>query len=129
VSEVLSATAEAYTAHLARELLAVRARECVICYAWRMLRQFGCDNTLRFAVRWRDQRLRSATGLERRLARRGACCCDCEIFMNAYTLREDLCRWDPVAEDYDWPPTQPGCAGVRSTSSQPCALWVPLRRW
>ena len=63
--------------------------ECVLCYVQRMLGAFGCDCTLRWARRWRDLRLPGATGLERRLESRGGYC-DCEVFLNGWTLRDDL---------------------------------------
>ncbi|RFU23033.1 DUF2695 domain-containing protein [Geodermatophilus marinus] len=94
-----------------------------------MLDAFGCDGTLRWAGRWRDLRLPRAAGLERRLASRGGCC-DCEVFLNGWTYRDDL---QAVGEDGepDWPAVHPSCAGVGPRSAQPCANWVPLRgaRW
>jgi hypothetical protein len=96
--------------------------ECLACYVWRMLNDYGCNATLRWARRWRDARAPRATALEHRLARRGGCC-DCELFLNV---------WSPpmVVDDEDsesgWrlrlPPQL--CRGVRRGSSQPCATWV-----
>src|SRR5438105_4691710 len=81
---------------LASILTEPRPDECVLCYVDRMLDAFGCDTTLRWARRWRDLRRPRATGLERRLESRGGFC-DCEIFLNGWTLREDL--WVPDDED------------------------------
>jgi hypothetical protein len=56
--------------------------ECVLCYVHRMVRAFGCDGTLRWAVRWRDRRAPRALALIDRLTARGAHC-DCELFGDA----------------------------------------------
>jgi hypothetical protein len=98
--------------------------ECVFCYVDRMLGRFGCDTTLRWAQRWRDDRMPRARGLERRLNSRGGFC-DCEIFLNGWTLTDELCVPDEGG-GLDWPPTRPPCAG--SPTSQPCGIWVPRRR-
>src|ERR1700710_167354 len=81
--------AERLVADLADGLTQPSDAECLLCYVIRMLDAFGCDTTLRWAARWRDVRLPSATGLERRLGSRGGYC-DCEIFMNGWDLRADL---------------------------------------
>lgn len=102
--------------------------ECVLCYVARMLVQHGCDTTLRWAKRWRDLRLPGATGLERRLGARGGYC-DCEVFMNGWTLRSDVEVLDEDEDgDVGWPVEPSPCPGVSSRSSQPCAQWVPVRR-
>ena len=54
---------------LARQLTTPRSTECVFCYVDRMLDEFGCDNTLRWAVQWRGMRARGAAGTARRLLR------------------------------------------------------------
>ena len=100
--------------------------ECVLCYVQRVLGAFGCDCTLRWARRWCDLRLPGATGLERRLESRGGYC-DCEVFLNGWTLRDDLQVRDE-AGDLGWPTERPPCAGAGPRSSQPCAVWVPWRR-
>jgi hypothetical protein len=125
--------------------------ECLMCFVARQVEGFGCNSTLRWACHWRDMRVPRATALERRLEARGGFC-DCEIFVNGWTLRDDLLvpypyppdpdvnhgpdpddpdRDDPDLEDWDledwvWPSPLPGCCGVSSRSSQPCALWVAL---
>lgn len=97
--------------------------ECVACYVWRMLDEFGCNATLRWARRWRDARAPRATALEHRLARRGGFC-DCELFLNVWVSSAS-----PMVEAsgrrYE-PPRGP-CRGVRRGSSQPCHLWVHAR--
>ena len=55
---------------MAERLTQPRAAECLVCYVARMLDDFGCDTTLRFA-RNRDQRARQATSLERRRGNMG----------------------------------------------------------
>lgn len=57
--------------------------ECVLCFTDRQLGQFGCHNTLRFALTYRDLVAPRATALDRRLGAKGGYC-DCEIFLNAY---------------------------------------------
>ncbi|SDC47953.1 Protein of unknown function [Geodermatophilus telluris] len=122
-------TPEEMEQHLAAVGVALTApepAEGVLCYAERMLTGFGCDGTLRWARRWRDLRVPRATGQERRLGSRGGHC-DCEVFLNGWTLREDL--W---VDDEDgaptWPAERPPCAGVGPRSSQPCGNGRPWRR-
>ncbi len=43
------------------QLTTPRQMECVFCYVDRMLDDFGCDNTLRWAVHWRELRAPRAT--------------------------------------------------------------------
>ena len=118
---------------LERELAAVSAAltepgedECVLCYAHRMIDAFGCDQTLRWVRRWRDLRRPRVRGVERRMESRGGFC-DCEVFSNGWTLREDLLVADEDGEP-EWPGVMAACAGVRPRSSQPCANWVTWRR-
>ncbi|MQA32758.1 DUF2695 domain-containing protein [Modestobacter roseus] len=118
--------AEAHVAALADELTRPRAGECLLCYTARMLEEGGCDGTLRWVRRWRDVRLPRATALERRLGGRGAYC-DCEVFLNGWTVGDHLAQPGPDGEP-EWPDTRPGCVGVSARSSQPCANWVPHRR-
>lgn len=120
-------TAEEFVAELSRALTAPAPRECVFCYSARMIGQFGCDTTLRWALRWRDLRVPTATGLQRRLESRGGFC-DCEIFMNGWTVRDDLLVLDPVTGDLDVPPGDPVCEGVSAGSSRGCRTWVPIGR-
>lgn len=124
--------AEAAVQDFAAELTAIRPGECLLCYVWRML-EFGCTD-LRWSKHYRDVRAPQATGLERRLARRGGYC-DCEIFMNGYRPAERL--WTrPEAEIVDGveliedaapPEVMPACEGAAPGSVTPCALWVAVR--
>src|SRR3972149_681729 len=66
---------------LARYLLAPHQREGVLCYVNRMVVEFGCDHTLRWAVTWRAVRAPQATKLLTRLRSRAGYC-DCGIFTN-----------------------------------------------
>ena len=117
---------ERHLVAVATKLTAPLNAECVLCYVERMLDAFGCDRTLRWARRWRDLRLPQATGLERRLEARGGFC-DCEIFLNGWTLRAHLRVPDDDGE-LGRPPVRPRCGGVGRRSSQPCANWEPWRR-
>lgn len=133
-------------------LLRPRAGECLTCYVFRQLGEFGCDGTHRFALSYRDRTAPRATALLSRLARMGACCCDCEMFLNAYALgpRPWLVR-DPFGEvigipvsaeeltgtrepeeapEAGLPPDRQlflCCRFVRRGSTQPCANWRRLR--
>jgi hypothetical protein len=117
------ADAETFVRDLADELTSVRPGECVFCYVIRMLDAFGCDNTLRWAARFRDLTAPRATALESRLSAMGGFC-DCEIFLNGVTVasartaaaEDDPARWEV-----------PRCATVRRGSTRGCANWV--RRW
>lgn len=100
-------------------------RECVVCYVARMLDAFGCDTTLRWAMRFRDLRSPTATGLGRRLGAVGGFC-DCEIFLNGYQLARELLVRDVRTDELEAPAEPPACAGVGRTSTRPCANWT---RW
>jgi hypothetical protein len=96
--------------------------ECLACFVARMLEEFGCDCTLRFARHYRDLRAPRASALERKLGSAGGFC-DCEIFLNG--LRRADRSWE---DDLSGPPSLAPCRGVRRGSTQPCGLWV-RRRW
>ena len=113
---------EQHLSDLSAALTAPQPAECVLCYVERMLAAFGCDCTRR----WRDLRVPRATGLERRLGARGGFC-DCEVFLNGWTLREDLLGVDEDGEPA-WPAERPPCTEVGPSSSQPCGIWRPWRR-
>jgi hypothetical protein len=108
--------------------------ECLFCYVHRML-EFGCDNRLRWACRYRDLRAPRATALEARLGRVGGYC-DCEVFLNGFELAREL--WihpEPYEKDGlvlqdspHYPDPMPACRGVQAGSTQGCALWVRMRR-
>lgn len=121
------ATAEEFVAELAEAITAPGPAECALCYCARMVGQFGCDSTLRWARRWRDVRAPRASALLRRLGERGGFC-DCEVFLNGWQLREDLLEVDEDDGGLLLPDADPPCAGVRRGSARACALWVPRRR-
>lgn len=101
---------ESYVAELQDQLTTPKDRECLACYILRMLDEFGCDNTLRWALHWRDIRAPKATALQRGLERRGGFC-DCEIAFNVYP--------NYMLLDDDQP--LPQCRGVRQRgSTRPC---------
>jgi hypothetical protein len=112
---------------LSAELTSPRARECLVCYLYRML-DFGCRGHA-FTERYRAEAAPRATALVRRLSRMGACCCECEVFLNAYQPNP---RHVPVDEDGEFVMVPvPECHGVRRGSAQPCCLWLRItrRRW
>lgn len=128
--------AERIVAEAARALLHIRFRECLFCYVWRMLPVLRCTG-LRLARHYRNERAPRAVGLERRLGQRGAFC-DCEIFLNGWTLSDEIVipeQWitDPATgvetyQEEQWPDPLPDCHEVRAGSTQPCGLWRPQRR-
>jgi Protein of unknown function (DUF2695) len=73
--------------HLSVEITQPKTGECLHCYVYRML-EFGCTG-LRWAQRYRDLRAPRATAFRRRLMSKGAGC-DCEIFMNGWSLRRTI---------------------------------------
>lgn len=94
-----------------------------------MLDEFSCDGTHRHAFRYRDGTAPRATALRERLRRIGACCCDCEMFLNAYVLRAD---WErrmagDLADGEDGAEPVPPCQGVRRGSVRPCGNWLLVR--
>ena len=101
--------------------------ECLLCFVARMLDEFGCDTTLRFATRYRDSRAPRATALESRLGRMGGFC-DCEIFLNGMMLADRLLKYDETGEAHA-PSSPPTCRHVRAGSTQGCTNWVRQRRW
>jgi len=116
--------AERLVRSMARALTHPRGRECLVCYVLRMLNEFGCDTTLRFASGYRDLRAPRATALERRLAGMGGFC-DCEVLLNAMRPAPQLRRYD--AEGAGVEVELPECPGVRRGSTQGCAHWVRRR--
>ena len=117
--------AETLVRQLAEHFTQARGDECLCCYVWRMLDDFPCDGSHRHAYRYRDLRAPRATALRERLSRVGACCCDCEIFMNGYTLRAGQDLLEQVDTGLA---TLPPCQGVRRGSVQPCRNWARIRR-
>jgi hypothetical protein len=139
--------AEGLVCQLAEELVRPRERECLCCYVARMLAEYSCDGTHRHAFRFQQARAPRATGFAARLGRLGACCCDCELFLNGYqlpsspyeSLYDDGVDDDGVDDDgvdADGADADPGgvgalpdCAGVRRGSLQPCGAWMRIRRY
>lgn len=123
--------AEQLVREAAETLTAPRPRECLLCYVARMLEEFRCDCTLRFAQGYRERAAPRATALTRRLARVGGFC-DCEIFLNGWSPHPRL--WSPPRFEIEGgvtyrtdpePPEQlPPCTGVHPGSTQPCGMWV-----
>lgn len=113
-----------------------REGACLVCYVYRML-EFGCTDA-RWITRYRDLCAPRATVLLDRLIGKGVGC-DCEMFLNAYELRErfrapairvpiddpdDLD--DPLMDEEQeahFPDPMPACQRVRRGSTQPCGLW------
>lgn len=60
--------------------------ECVVCFVHRQLGEFGCDDTHRFAERFREQTAPRATALIPRLRGMGAEHCDCQLFREVFTF-------------------------------------------
>ncbi|MEE1621019.1 DUF2695 domain-containing protein [Zafaria sp. J156] len=116
---------EAELRELSDELTAPRAGECLMCYLYRMM-EFGCRGH-GFTRRYQEAAAPRATALLRRLARMGACCCECEVFWNAYHLDADYFEFDAAGEPVMEP--MPACHGVRKGSTQPCPLWQPNPLW
>jgi len=89
-------------------------RECLRCFLLRMLRDFSCDGSHRWTVRWRGVRAPLATGLLRRLEELGGGC-DCEVLMNVFPHYPVAGRLLP-------------CAGQpQEGSAVPCDLRVARR--
>lgn len=127
-------TAERLLQELSAEITRPQPSECLQCYVARMLDSFGCDTTLRFALRYRDLTAPAAVALQARLARVGGFC-DCEIFLNGWWLERRF--WESVSRPRrsseetgaTAPPAPlPPCGGVRRGSTQPCANWA-RRAW
>jgi Protein of unknown function (DUF2695) len=121
-----TATLDEQFVALGEELTRPAPGECVLCYLHRMLRAFGCDTTLRWVRRWRDLVRPGLATFERRFEARGGFC-DCEVFWNGWTLRDDLRVLDENG-DLEWPAELPRCAGLGPRSARPCTHWRPRRR-
>jgi hypothetical protein len=123
------AEAEAFLRACSKQLTDPYEHECLCCYVARMLGEFPCDGTHRHALRFRDARAPRATALRDRLSRVGACCCDCELFLNGYRLPAWLDAYDDEVDEAEpaGDPLPP-CAGVRRGSVRPCSNWVRVRR-
>jgi hypothetical protein len=104
MSENFADAVEADLIALSGVLTEPAERECLRCFLLRMLNEFGCDGTHRWAIRWRELRAPRARGLLRRLADLGGCC-DCEVLLNVFPDYPDTGRLLPCAGQ-----PQPGSA-------------------
>lgn len=96
--------------------------ECLVCFLARMVGEHGCDSSFLWARRFRDLRSPTATGLERRFGQR-LVLCDCLIVHKAHRPVRELMERDVRTDELRRPDRLPPCAGVRRTSTQPCANW------
>ncbi|MGB0099502.1 MAG: DUF2695 domain-containing protein [Nocardioides sp.] len=99
-----------------------RESECLVCFVARMVEEFGCDSSLLWATRFRDLRSPTATALEKRY-RAMAVRCDCLVPQKSHQLVRELLVRDLHTEELERPAQLPPCAGVRRTSTRPCANW------
>jgi uncharacterized protein DUF2695 len=118
------AAAETLVRELADELTGVHPGECLYCYVARMLDDFGCDNQLRWAMRFRDLTAPRATALESRLCDVGGYC-DCEIFLNVVVWASPAGGCAEYVRDKELTM----CAGVRRGSTQGCVRWTRNSHW
>lgn len=119
---------------LAAAVLTPHEHECLCCYVVRMLNDYPCDGSHRHALRYRDLMAPRATALLTRLERVGACCCDCELFVNGYWLRSWVRQYAELGDIEDdhgqaGYVNLPACQGVRRGSVRPCGNWVCVSRW
>ena len=72
----------------------------------------------------------TATALEERLFKVGVHC-DCHLTANGYRILRQLMVRDLMTDELSEPDEMPDCAGVRRTSTKPCANWErrPLAEW
>lgn len=133
-------------------ILTPRPGECLVCYVFRQLSEFGCNGTHRFSRIFRDQTAPRATALFDRLRNMGASCCDGEIFGNAYQLSTNpwIIEAGSFAEALGTPirtvEVDEGksfeeideakestkylcCKIVRRGSTQPCGNWKRIPGW
>lgn len=96
--------------------------ECLPCFVARRVEAVGCDHTRHWTQWFRDLKSPTATALEERLARRGVLC-DCGLTRHGYRLQRALLVRDLMTDELHRPDEMPDCAGVRRTSTQPCANW------
>lgn len=89
MADDMSREVETELVDLARRLTEPRPAECLRCFLLRMISEFGCDGTFRWAIRWRDVCAGQPGRLLDQLARRGGCC-DCEILMNVFPDYPDV---------------------------------------
>jgi len=90
-------------------------RECLPCYLTRVLADFGCDGTTRWAAHWCHLRAPGVKTLDRTV-RRAPCDCAVAAAMGAPPTGAEHAR-DAAPRS-----SPPPCAGVRRGSVRPCAL-------
>lgn len=108
-------------------------RECLACYATRMVEAHGCDLSLRWARRYRDLRAPGDGTLEHRLEAGGGTC-DCEVSLVCWTLAPP---WPTAGSPWGdaawagavWPGALPPCAGTPAGSTSPCLRWERAGAW
>lgn len=96
-----------------------RSHECLACYVSRML-EFGCHGS-QWMCRYQELAAPRATALERRMSLLGGYC-DCELLMNVFHPSHLAFAVDAHGEALN--ESMPDCFGVRTGSTQPCALWI-----
>ncbi|HEY1623820.1 MAG TPA: DUF2695 domain-containing protein [Streptosporangiaceae bacterium] len=103
--------------------------ECLRCYLARMIRAHGCDNTMKWTLRWRDRRAPGDVQLLDNLEERGGICCDCEVVFNVWQGEEE--DWPPAEEQGDRSgtagPLPSRCAGA--AGGDPLMLCARWRGW
>ncbi|PZS25597.1 MAG: hypothetical protein DLM59_19925 [Pseudonocardiales bacterium] len=75
--------AEQHVREVAEQITAPREGECLLCYACRQVRDFGCDGTLRWGTRWHGAQHRRPRSFVKRLQRQGGYC-DCQVLMDVF---------------------------------------------
>jgi hypothetical protein len=125
--------AEDFVRRQSDAFLRPRTDECLCGYVLRMLDEFACNGSRRHSMRYRDIMAPRATGLAQRLRNMGACCCDCEMFLNAFVpntraMHAALERAYTRPRSTTTPVILPPCLGVRRGSTQPCRNWLPRSR-
>lgn len=101
---------------------APRPQECLPCYLLRMA-AYGCGRH-RFTRHYQRLAAPQSTGLLKRLARSGGCCCECEVLWNVYAPNPVFVEMD---EDDLLVGPFPTCRTVRTGSTRPCPLWLSRR--
>lgn len=134
-TQTIAEEAEQILQDAAVALTSPKVGECLVCFVARQITEFGCNHTHRFTLHYRDQKAPRATSLIPRLSSMGACCCDCEMFLNAYCLRGGSQFVEQPSGEHESgnpesaePQPLPHCTGVRAASTQPCLNWARVPR-
>jgi hypothetical protein len=98
--------------------------ECLACFVSRRVEAVGCDRTPHWTRWFRDIKSPTATALEKRLFAMEVWC-DCRLTgpRGPYRMNRQLLIRDLMTDELHPPDEMPDCAGVRRTSTQPCANW------